>query len=308
MNSRDTCLLPVWLLLPLGLAMSAPAMAQEAAPGELELDPEAAERALERTLVLRGQLLLPPGQVEVDPSLQYVYSDLDLELVVDDEGQLEIVRGQRDQLTAAFDFRFGMPRDSQLELRVPLMYDRFDRVFGSDDSASGFGDIRVGFAKTLARESGVMPDIVGRIAWDTRSGSDSDPRTLTTGFDEFIGSLSAVRRLDPLVLTGGIFYETSIERDGVDPGDVFGFNVGTTLAASPTTALSFGFNADFEQKTEENNRTINGSDENRAFITFGISSVVRRNGLLAISFGAGLTEDSPDYFIAASLPFRFNAW
>ena len=32
------------------------------APSALAVDPEAAERALERSLVLQGELLLPPGR------------------------------------------------------------------------------------------------------------------------------------------------------------------------------------------------------------------------------------------------------
>ena len=305
--------------------MAAPAGAQEG-PGELALDPEAAERALERTLVSRGQLLLPVGQVEVEPSLTYEYSDRDVGFVITstdtdgdglaDEQSVEAVQRQRNELTLPLEVRVGLPRDSQFELRVPFIYEKFDQQAGEDvddiasdeDSTSGLGDIRVGFAKTLARESGAIPDIVGRISWDTATGKETDSLSLTTGYHELLGSLSAVRRLDPLVLTGGIFYETSLERDDVDPGDVFGFNVGTTLAASPATALSFGFNAAFRDETEVQNETVNGSDQNQAFITFGVSSVVRRNALLSVNVGAGLTDDSPDYFISASLPIRFTAW
>jgi hypothetical protein len=299
------------------------ANAQNAAPGELALDPEAAERALERTLVLRGQLLLETGQIEVEPALVYQHSDSAVGFVitpVDSDGDgfpdgqgVEAIRRQSDQTTAALEVRVGLPADSQFELRLPLIYEQFQQQtpsgrFVSDDSFAGLGDVRIGFAKTLARESGAVPDVVGRIAWDSHSGSDSDTLSLTTGFDEFSGSISAVRRLDPLVLTGGVVYETSLERDGVQPGDVFGFNFGTTLAASPDTALSIGFSAAFRQDTRIDGDNLAGSDQNEAFITFGISSVVRRNALLSVNFGAGLTEDSPDYFFGASLPIRFTAW
>jgi hypothetical protein len=315
MISKDTRRPPAGALTAFGLLVLAgvapPVDAQEA-PGELALDPEAAERALERTLVARGQLLLPVGQVEVEPGLTYEYSDRDAGFAFTGTS-VTTVRRKRDELTLPLEVRVGLPGDSQFELRVPFVYESFDDQAGENldvasDTTSGLGDIRVGFAKTLARESGALPDIVGRIVWDTATGKETESLSLTTGYHEILGSLSAVRRLDPLVLTGGVFYETSLERDDVDPGDVFGFNVGTTLAASPATALSFGFNAAFRDETEVQNETVNGSDQNQAFITLGVSTVVRRNTLLSVNVGAGLTEDSPDYFISASLPIRFSAW
>lgn len=317
--------LRVRLAALVAVGCAGPLFAQGGGPGELAPDLEAAERALERTLVLRGQLLLPEGQVEVDPSLIYERTDRDVGFIlalIDADGDgianeqtVDSIRRERDRVTALFDFRLGLPRDSQLEVRVPLIYESFSErtlqsldAFQRDEDASGLGDIRIGFAKTLARESGAVPDIIGRIAWDTASGSDADIVSLTSGYNEVIASLSAVRRLDPLVLTGGISYQNTFERDDVEPGDVFGFNFGTTLAASPSTALSLGFNASFRQDTKVNGATIEGSDQNEAFITFGVSSVIRRNALLSVNFGAGLTEDAPDYFFSASLPFRFNAW
>ena len=41
------------------------------APGQFEVSPEAAERALERTLVATGNLLVPKGFAEVEPLLSY---------------------------------------------------------------------------------------------------------------------------------------------------------------------------------------------------------------------------------------------
>lgn len=304
-------------LLVAALGLAAPAVAQEGeGPGAFDVDLEAAERALERTLTLRGQLLLPFGQFEIEPFIGYEHSDRAAGFAftfVDGDRVVESLRAQEDRVTAALDARIGLPFDSQFELRVPFVYlnqqvDRGISGTSADESTTGLGDIRVGFAKTLVRENGAIPDIVGRIAWDTASGSDSDTLDLSTGYQEFTGALSFVRRIDPLALTGGLSYQTTLERDDVKPGDVFGFNLGTTLAASPTTALSFGFSTAIRQDTEVNDVTIDGSNLNEAYISFGISSVVRRNALLSLTFGTGLTDDSTDYFISASLPIRFTAW
>ncbi len=47
-----------------------------AGPGQFEVSPEAAERALERALVQTGASLLPPWTVEVVPSLTYQYREV----------------------------------------------------------------------------------------------------------------------------------------------------------------------------------------------------------------------------------------
>ncbi len=51
--------------------------AAQAAPGQIEADEEAAERALERTLVVTGALLLPFGKAEIQPSFAYIRSQQD---------------------------------------------------------------------------------------------------------------------------------------------------------------------------------------------------------------------------------------
>ncbi len=293
------------------------------APGTIVPDADAAERALERYLVLQGELLLPPGQIELEPSINYQYTDRSNAFELDfldldgdgirDDPVADTLQRRANRTTAALEARFGLPRDSQIEIRVPYVHvdQELNQVLARtsrDQSNSGLGDIRLGFAKTLARENGAMPDLIGRITWDTASGEDNRDLSLTSGYDEVNVSLSALRRLDPLAVTGGVFYQTAFERDSVKPGDVFGFSLGTTLAASPTTALRFGFNTAFRKEVEIDGNAIAGSDENEALISFGFASVLRRNALLSVNFGAGLTDDSPDYFFSVSLPVRFTAW
>ena len=55
-------------------APAAASGAAPAAPGQFEVDEEAAERALERTLVVTGALLLPFGQADIQPSFTYIRS------------------------------------------------------------------------------------------------------------------------------------------------------------------------------------------------------------------------------------------
>src|SRR5262249_55560731 len=52
-------------------ATAAPPSGAPPAPGQFEVSPEAAERALERTLVATGNLLVPAGFGEIEPIFSY---------------------------------------------------------------------------------------------------------------------------------------------------------------------------------------------------------------------------------------------
>jgi hypothetical protein len=55
-----------------------PSRQAKPAPGHSAVDEEAAERALERTLVAAGALLVPVGQVEVQPTFNYTRREQDV--------------------------------------------------------------------------------------------------------------------------------------------------------------------------------------------------------------------------------------
>jgi hypothetical protein len=96
------------------------------------------------------------------------------------------------------------------------------------------------------------------------------------------------------------------EEDDIDPGDRFGFNVGTFLAASPRTSLSLVLNQSFIDEFEVGGQRIDGSDRVESILSFGAAAVLGRNVLLSGSVGVGLTDDSPDYSVSISLPVRFS--
>ena len=90
-----------------------------------------------------------------------------------------IRQASQDRTIASLEARVGLPRDSQFEIRLPVIHvdQQLNRSFSgtaADDNDTGLGDVRVGFAKTLARENGAMPDLIGRVAWDTASGDDNE--------------------------------------------------------------------------------------------------------------------------------------
>lgn len=303
---------------PTGQAQGSGGTNAPAKPGQFEVVEEEIDRALERTLVQTGVLLLPFGQAEIEPYFDYTRREDNLPVLFADNGSLSLGNQEvrRNEFVTGQELRVGLPFDSQIEFGLPYNYvDQSvttpvgnGRRVTRDGSGHGLGDLRVGLAKTLIRENGGWwPDLVARITWDTATGNTTENDVvLGGGFNELRGSLSAIKRQDPLAFVAGMSYEKTFENDNVEPGDALGFNIGTVLAASPGTSLRLGLNQSFIDNTKIDGQGINGSDSVIATATLGASVILGPGVLLDISGDIGLTDDAPDYAARASLPIRFN--
>ena len=261
-----------WLMAQAGAAPSGPgddgARGSEAAggggdaaPGQFEVDEDDVDRALERTLVQAGALLLPFGKVEVEPAFRYTRREGDVPVFVNSGGTTFIGEDevQRNEFEAALGLRVGLPFDTQLELDLPYQLvdqSTVTRIGGSesgntDDTGHGIGDLGVSVAKTLVRERGWVPDLIGRVRWDTATGkTDDNDIALGGGFHEVGGSITATKRQDPLVFIGRVGYEHTFENDDIQPGDQFDFTLGVVLAASPETSLRLLFTQQYVDDLE----------------------------------------------------------
>ncbi len=287
---------------------------QPAAPGTFEVDEELAERALERTLTISGALLLPPWRLDLQPSFSYTRNvqrqtgRLIIDQGTDTESTGEIGIGEIRQNIFNFNLlmRLGLPFDSQLEFSVPYQIIKQKHFmprgqFGlvrNDDTASTFGDVSIGFAKTLLREKNWWPDLIGRITWDTDTGQRQDKGiAFNSGINELRLSLTALKRQDPLAFVGSIFYSRAFEKKGFHPGDEFGATLGASLAASPDTSLSITFQQLFANEDELRGRNIRGSEQVISSLIFGATTRIGRATFVTLSPGFGLTDDAPDYFV-----------
>ncbi len=331
--SARRCASPLSALARVGgalalLAAASPALAQEpapraaapkpSAPGAVEVDEQAAERALERTLVAGGALLLPAGQAEIEPSFTYTRRESDVSPVLVDTGDGDLALTnpnlERDELTPALGVRVGLPWDSQIELSLPYNIVQQDEVIETgagritrDGWGNGIGDLRVGLAKTVLREGVVRPDLIARVSYNTGLGErDDNDIPLDGGFSAVTGQLVALKRQDPLAFVASGFYQKTFDDNDLNPGDQYGFSLGTFLAASPATSLRFQLQTTFIDDVERDGRTISNSDRNEAVLVVGASSILGRGVLLDVAGGIGLTDEAPDYFISISLPIRFD--
>jgi hypothetical protein len=137
-------------------------------------DDEEAERALERTLVREGALVLSPLTYELTPQLSFAHWDRVQDPFV------------RNSYSAALSARMGLPWQSQISVSLPYVYN--DLRFGSSDS--GLGDAGVVLSKELMRESEYGVNLVGSAGWTspTRNGSALSPIPYRLARDDLPGN------------------------------------------------------------------------------------------------------------------------
>ncbi|MBI5039802.1 MAG: transporter [Gammaproteobacteria bacterium] len=275
-----------------------------------------AERALERTLVATGALLLPAGLGEIAPSLFYVRNEQTTPtLFTNSSGQFIAEQEvNSDTLDAVLQLRYGLPADMQLEFDLPYQHVSEEQVTSvlyqpvaqTDSDSSGLGDVRIGIAKTLSLEHGWQPNLVARLIWDTDSGESSSAGALGGfGYNEAKFSLTGTQRQDPLVFLWNASYQKAFESDGVKPGDEVGISLGTVLAASPETSLRVILDQTFVDDVELNGVEQSGSDASIGTLTFGAASIIGAGKFLDFAVQTGLTDDAPSYAVGVTLTLRF---
>lgn len=277
-------------------------------PGSVVVEEGAAERALERSLTLVGALLLPAGVLEIEPGLSYSRKEnsapgFEIVGIQTFPSKIEL---NASIVTTTLSLRLGLPWDSQLELGVPyrqrnsesITSINFVPVSEMKESDTELGDLSIGWAKTLFRESISRPDLVGRFTWDTDTGEGD-------GFNELRGSLTAIKRQDPVTFIGGLSYQYSFDSRQTKPGSAIALNFGSLIALSPETSMRFFVSTLNQRKTEISGSKIVGSDRSIASFVIGGSIVMMPGTLLNLSVGVGLTEDADDFSITLSMPIRF---
>jgi hypothetical protein len=276
------------------------------APGQFEVSEEAAERALERTLVATGNLVVPQGFAEFEPLFSYTRREAPT---------LVLFNVNRNELFPAVDVRVGLPWESQIEMFLPWNFNEQQITdvavsppqLTSNRWGNAIGDLTIGGAKTILHESGWIPGLLGRISYEIPTGPRSaNGVPLVSGQEKLAFSLTALRRQDPLVFVGTGGYTKAFTANQINPGDQANFTVGAFLATSPETTLRGVFNQNFLQDVTVNGVTLKGSNSVQSIFNFGASSILGRGILIDLQAGIGLTNSSPKYTVILSSTWRFG--
>jgi hypothetical protein len=285
----------------------------------MEIDQAAAQRALERTLTQSGALLLPSRTLEVTP----VFSYSQLERISSTIGSITVPgttsptiaivpqNTRVNETLIGMAGRLGLQNYLQAEVFIPYSHMRGLRTdnFGSAQSArgAGWGDITVGIAKTLYREKGWIPDVIGRLTYNTGNGrSGTDLLPFSGGFRQTQVQLIALKRQDPIAFTVEGSFNKVFEKDGIQPGNLGSVNLAVALAASPETSLQFGYRQIWRGDTKVAGRDTSGSSQNYGILNLGASSVLSRDLTAVAQVGIGVGHDAPKYTLNIAFPFLFR--
>lgn len=305
--------------------VSPPEVVQVVSPPKNEEEERIAQAALERTLIERSGMLLSPGTLEIEPSLTYAHASADnisingvsieSTLVI---GEIISDRVRRNILIPALTFRLGLPKDFQLETRLPMRYESNRTVRGDTTEHGteeyGLGDIEVALSHQLMREKGWMPDILASLRWKTDTGNSpfslsSNELPLGTGYHALQFALTALKVKEPAAFFGSLLYTvnfpTTKQEGRLYPGDAYGLNLGLAVALNLDTSISFVWEQRFFDRTELNGVKIPGSALYPGNLRVGAAHTFTPTVSLDVSVAIGLTRDAPDVQTVVAIPIRF---
>lgn len=262
---------------------------------------EGSNRALERALVRENGMLLPVGQVEVEPNLVFSYFN-------DRSNDFK-----RSAFGPALTLRAGILSRTQMEFTLPYVFEKRSTEGFSTDS-DGIGDATIGIAHQFLPERGAVPGIIGALTYQDSTGKNTvfesaRPVAHGSGFNALQASITGIKRIDPLVFFGtySFTHNRPGKRNGIDIdiGNSHGLRFGTGIATSPYTSLRAALNLNFYEKTKIDGREIVRTDDHMALLELGGSVVLSESTALDVLIGAGLTSNAPDYRVTVALPVRF---
>jgi hypothetical protein len=181
-----------------------------------------------------------------------------------------------------------------------------DREFGDN---SGFGDLALSIWKQFRAPSESGPSIVGSLGYQAPTGEDArDPIPLGSEFHRLSTDLSFAKSIDPVVLSGNVFYAHAfserIDEVKIQPGDAFGFGSAASLAITPEITGSLGLSFSFIDELERNGTKVDGSEQTIGLLDISLGFLINRRLFLSLFADIGITDDAPDLILGISTPLR----
>src|ERR1700722_6243770 len=301
-----------------------------------------ATEALDQALIVRGGLLLPSGTLEIDNTVSYFAAASD-HVTVDGFALLPILvvgdikskRTRQDYVLPTFTARLGLPHKFQLDFTVPYGYELIRSVDATNKATTksnfGLGDISAGISRQITSEHGRIPDLLANVRVKTTTGEDSFNLTssevaLGTGFNAIQGNLTMAKSSDPVVFFGNLSYTANLPANHTvpstdpaapvgstmlarfNPGSTVGFQLGSILALNPETSMTLGWDQRFTRVTQENGLDIPASYLVEGTLRLGTSYLYAPGRTVDLSFGVGLTPDTPNLQFSVGFPFRLPLW
>ncbi|MGU7771953.1 acetate kinase [Burkholderia sp. MR1-5-21] len=244
------------------------------------------------------------NRMEVEVRIPYVYSTTDTV-------SREIFTG------SAQDNAFNSHGKGLGDVEMTLRY-QFNN--GGPDKFYYIGWLRF---KTATGKSpfDVVTDCVTRCVGNTTGTGLPLEQPTGSGFYAIQPGLTWLFPSDPVVFFGNFSYLHSFGRDNlsltilngqkdflgsVQPGDIWGFNIGMGLALNEKASVSLGYDQSIVLPTTQNGQTVPGSVRViLGTLLVGYSYRLSPKTTLNLSIGAGLTRDTPDVVVTMRVPIAF---
>ncbi len=277
---------------------------------------------------LRQQtVLLKPGEMQFDVSLQYLNDKVDFVGVQQVNGLIQIAEAERRQrlLMVPLQLRVGIFEYTQAFVNVPFGWSNSESAFLGQDSATstgGIGDVSAGILKQLVVGNEFYPDVLASISFSAPTGESNFLTALTTpgsnlgeGFWSLTSAITFIQNYDPLVLFYGGGYRQRFQEKfngttKVKPGSQFIYRFGVGFAVNPNVTLSATFNGSFIGEYEVNGTNVGGSTQEpmqvRLAATINKRKVSKTHSsvkLVEPFVTFGLNDDAIDTIIGATWTF-----
>ncbi len=277
--------------------------------------------------------LLPSGEMSLNFSANYSYfRDDRIDIALDeDSGNISRFRIEQDaqhSFSSALSFDYGIWNNLTFNTRLPVSY-KYDTE--KDVSQAALGDVSFGLRY---QPFPVRPGAMNTTLYTTLSTPTGDsPYEINvrnevssgSGFYSLGAGVSMSKVVDPVVLYGSVGYSMAFDVSGlnqrrgssdlkeVHPGDSINFSMGLAYALSYEVSLSasyqqsYNFTTDFIfEDLDGDKRTVPSEDSTSSVVNTSIGLRSSKNRIINLSFGFGLTEDSPDVLLGLSMPIDFS--
>lgn len=307
-----------------------------------EADRPRSQRQADQLLLDAGGVLLPRWKWQIEPGFDWTHISSDRvnvsgytvfnSIVI---GTIRVDDVSRDIGSFSLSGRVGLPRRTQLDLRIPYQYrvDRETLGVGTADlrdqltEGGHLGDVEATASWQPLVARGIVPATILRLRarFPTGESAFEIPRISTgaggqtklvrppSGSGHYVlePGFTAVWRSDPLVLFLGASRSFPIERDfpvfgKIEPGATTSFFAGLNLAVNERSSLNLSFSNQLTASTRQNGLKLIGTPTNDARLGIGGSFGLTETQSISVTFQMGLTDQSPAYAISVGIPLALG--
>ncbi len=298
------------------------------AEGSRQIEAEDSRRELDT--FLRGKkVLFRRGELALEYSLGYsedITNNVCLDADFDDsycpEGSVIAPKFINHSIDASFLMRYGLADHLELDLTIPYSYieQKQDfRPFKVPTSLrrtenTGIGDIGLAVRYTAWTENGSTPNITLSMNAKSKTGKESkisqnagnQSPGLGTGFWNVGAGISLVKTIDPVVFFSSLGYTTTLEENGIEPGDQIPYSFGTGFSMNDKVSFSTSLSGTAVRRTKVNGREVSGSSKNITTLQLGFTVQLSKRLFIEPYVGFGLNEEASDFVLGFSMPYRFE--